>query len=61
MEKRKRKKGESVGLMENTDHENGRRQCDRRNGRERERKKMGGRGGRTWLPLVTSLCFFKKT
>lgn len=60
-EKRKRRKGESVGLMENTDHENGRRQCDRRNGRERKKENGGGGGGRTWLPLVTSLCFFKKT
>lgn len=42
-EKRKRRKGESVGLMENTDHENGRRQCDRRNGRERKKENWGGR------------------
>lgn len=42
-EKRKRRKGESVGLMENTDHENGRRQCDRRNGRERKKENGGGR------------------
>lgn len=41
-EKRKRRKGESVGLMENTDHENGRRQCDRRNGRERKKENGGG-------------------
>lgn len=41
-EKRKRRKGESVGLMENTDHENGRQQCDKRNGRERK-KENGGR------------------
>lgn len=57
-EKRKRRKGESAGLMENTDHENGRRQCDRRNGTER--KKENGGAGRTWLPLVTSLCFLRK-
>lgn len=41
-EKRKRRKGESVGLMENTDHENGRRQCDRRNSRERKKENWGG-------------------
>lgn len=44
-EKRKRRKGESVGLMENTDHENGRRQCDRRNGRERKKENGGGKEG----------------
>lgn len=44
-EKRKRRKGESVGLMENTDHENGRRQCDRRNGRERKKENGGEEEG----------------
>lgn len=55
-EKRKRRKGESVGLMENTDHENGRRQCDRRNGRER--KKENGGGGRKDMVATGNITVF---
>lgn len=56
-EKRKRRKGESVGLMENTDHENGRRQCDRRNGRERK-KENGGGGGKDMVATGNITVFF---
>lgn len=56
-EKRKRRKGESVGLMENTDHENGRRQCDRRNGRERK-KENGGVGRRKDMVATGNITVF---